>query len=265
MFVLAKLFWGLVAPGNALAWLGGVGVVLRRVRIARHLLAGVALLWLLLAVVPVGDGLLRPLEERFPPPGLPAVVDGIIVLGGAVVPGISQARGQPAVNQAAERMIEFVALAQRYPQARRVFSGGSGLLREPDLAEAPVAAALFARLGLAPDTLVLEDRSRNTRENALYTQALVRPQPGERWLLVTSAAHMPRAVGVFQRLGWSVIPYPCDYRTRPDDGSAPFLRFDLLWGLELMDTALREWLGLLSYWLRDWTPRLFPAPEATAA
>ncbi|MBI1207340.1 MAG: YdcF family protein [Azospirillum sp.] len=261
MFVLSKLLWALVAPGTLLVSLLVVGLGAQ----AFGRRWGRAWVWLAaagfvaLAVLPVGDWLMRPLEERFPPPAEAlARVDGIIVLGGAINPVLSLARHQPALNQAADRMTAFAALARHWPEARLVFTGGSGALLEPGAAEAPVARSLLGELGLDPARVIFEDGSRNTYENAVLSKALASPQPGQIWLLVTSAWHMPRAVGVFRQAGWPVVAWPVDYRTLPDSGFA--LRLDLSWGLDLATDAVKEWIGLAAYRMIGRTSSLLPAP-----
>ena len=66
---------------------------------------------------------------------------------------------------------------------------------------------MFERLGLEEGRVIYEDRSRNTTENAEFSRDIARPRPEETWLLITSAFHMPRAVGCFRRVGWNVVPF----------------------------------------------------------
>lgn len=164
------------------------------------------------------------------------------------------------VNEAAERLTEGVRLAKRLSGVPVVFTGGSaGLMVSLPGAARPVGQFL-ADMGITPERIVIEDRSRNTHENALFTRDLVKPAPGRRWVLVTSAAHMPRSVGVFRKAGFDVIPYPVDYRTRgPEDLLRPFERIPA--GLERTDVAAREWIGLVAYWLTGRTDTLFPGPH----
>ena len=98
-------------------------------------------------------------------------------------------------------MTTFVILAKRYPGAKLVFTGGSGAIEQGVSNEAEYARILLEQLGLPPDRVVFETTSRTTWENAVNTYALVKPQPSESWILLTSASHMPRAVGVFRKLG----------------------------------------------------------------
>jgi uncharacterized SAM-binding protein YcdF (DUF218 family) len=217
----------------------------------------------ILGLSPAGNALIIPLEERFPrwdaTRGAP---DGIIVLGGAISPDVSTARGEVALNEAAERLTVAAELARRYPDARIVFSGGSGALIYDEGAEAPLALRLLESLGIPRARITLEDRSRNTVENAVLSKAIVQPKPGERWLLVTSAHHLPRAVGVFRKAGFPVEAYPVDWRTRgADDALRPFASVGD--GLRRSDTAVREWVGLAVYWLTGRSSELFPGPRTT--
>ena len=265
MFVLSKLFLAVALPGNLLVILLCLSAVLlfwrreRARRIGRAGAALAALFVLLSAATSLPDRLLAPLENRFPPPAsLPARIDGIVVLGGAIDELVSEARGQVALTEGAARLTEALALARRYPAARVLFTGGSGRLFPGKLTEAALAARFFASLGLEPARVTLEDSSRNTYENVLFSKRLVEPKPGERWLVVTSAAHMPRAIGVFRRAGWEAIPYPVDYRTTGNGSSSR--GFDLPGSLDIIDDAAKEWMGLVVYRLLDRTSALFPSP-----
>jgi uncharacterized SAM-binding protein YcdF (DUF218 family) len=201
-----------------------------------------------------------PLEERFPRPELRAPVDGIIVLGGAVDTLVSKERGLTALNEVGERLSEGAALARRFPEARLVFSGGSAKVFHRGGTEASGAQRLFARLGIAPERLTLESRARNTAENAAFTHAQVRFAPGERWLLVTSAFHMLRAVGCFRAVGFDVIPWPVDYRTSgPGDAWRLFPRASE--GLRRVDLAAKEWAGLLAYYITGRISAFLPAQD----
>ncbi len=217
----------------------------------------------LVLLLPVGDWALCPLEERIPRAAPPARVDGIMVLGGGVDPELTTARGIPALNAEAERMTAAVALAHRYPYARLVFAGGAwGPPRPGALPEAEVARQLFLDLGIPAERLLLEAASRNTYENALFAQALARPAPGEVWVLVTSARHMPRALGVFRHLGWEVLPWPVAYRTTGESGGLRRLPPPALLGQRLteLDSAAHEWFGLALYRLAGRTDAFFPGP-----
>jgi uncharacterized SAM-binding protein YcdF (DUF218 family) len=261
LYVVARLFDMFVTPSTLLLLLCVAGLLLTLRHNAwgkRLLIAGIGG-FIVFAVFPIGTWLLRPLEDRFPPPKpLPSHVDGIISLGGAINLELTETRGRPALKDSAGRMTDFVALARRYPKARLVFAGGSGAIVPGRTTEADVARVFYAELGIDPRRVIFEHKSRNTHENAALASALVHPHPGERWLLVTTAADLPRAVGSFRGAGWQVIGVPADYHTQRDGGGwFP----GLLGGLRDADWAVHEWIGLVYYRLRGWTPSLFPGPE----
>jgi uncharacterized SAM-binding protein YcdF (DUF218 family) len=262
-FVASKVFWGLAAPANALVALAGAGLLLQVSRRLRKLGQAAVLLsfscFLLLGILPVGRLLLAPLETRFERPETPPErIRGIVVLGGAVDPTLAAFGDGLGLLDSAERLVEGAALARAHPDAVLVHTGGSGLLLRQDVSEAEAAARVFAALGLPADRVLFESASRNTWENAVLTRELVRPRPGETWLLVTSAFHMPRSVGVFRRAGWDVVPWPVDRRVAADPPFRP--GFDVAGGIEAAETAVREWIGLAAYRLAGRTDALFPSP-----
>jgi len=261
--VLSKTIGIAVMPVNLLIELGIVGVLLLLTRFARLGRALIVIAILLLAVCglsPLSNFLIYPLEARFPPwdasRGAP---DGIIVLGGPIDSDVSAGRQTPVVRNAADRMFAAAELARRFPNARIVFTGGSPNLLSPDAKEADYAGELLESLGIAKDRMIMERLSRNTYENAVFTKSMVNPKPGERWLLVTSAYHMPRSVGLFRRAGFAVEPYPVDWRT---GGAAHLMSPNSLASenLKQTDTAVREWLGLVAYRLTGRIDELLPGP-----
>jgi uncharacterized SAM-binding protein YcdF (DUF218 family) len=102
-------------------------------------------------------------------------------------------------------------LSRRYPRAKIVFSGGTNPPTS-GASEAAIAKQFFVSFGIAPDRISIEKRSRNTEENAQFTAQLIHPTPQSQWLLVTSAYHMPRAMGTFQSAGVNVIAFPVGWR-----------------------------------------------------
>jgi uncharacterized SAM-binding protein YcdF (DUF218 family) len=263
-FALSKTLGIMLLPTNLLIGTGFLGVLLLATRFARLgrglLIASIALL-ALCGFSPLGNWLLYPLESRFPPwDAARGAPDGIVVLGGSIEPDISFAHGVAVVRASADRLIVAAALARRYPNARIVFTGGSGNLLSNDAREADYAAELFESLGISRERLTLERRARNTQENAEFAKALAAPKSGERWLLLTSAYHMPRAVGLFRKSGFAVEPYPVDWRVA---GTADLLTFRVLSveGLGRVDTGAREWMGLAAYWISGKTSEFFPGPD----
>jgi len=262
-FILSKVLGFFALPSDDAAALAALGVILLFTRFKRSGRACAALgtvLLLVAGLTPLGNALMLPLEQRFPPweasGGAPA---GIVVLGGAIGPELSAARGTPDLNESAERITATVALARQYPQARIIYSGGDARLVIKGGNEAEYAADLFDSLGIPRSRIIEESRSRNTVENARFSKALAQPKPGERWLLVTSAYHMPRAMGAFRAAGFAVEAYPVDWRTRgPIDLVMPMESVTA--GLRRTDTAVHEWVGLFAYWLTGRSSALFPGP-----
>lgn len=260
LFLLSKLFWLFARPNTFALLLAcvGAGALLAHRRWGRVPLV-LGLGWFVaILVTPLAAWVTLPLEDRFPRPEGPARVDGVIILGGAVEQLLTESRGIPALNGAAERMTEAVILARRYPGARILFTGGSGNPLSSAISEAEVARQFFTSLGLEGERVVLEAQSRNTWENATMTRAMVPPRPGETWLLVTSASHMPRSMGCFRRAGWDVVAWPVNYSTLR--GGAGW--FDPPWSFRLgqAEWAIREYVGLIAYHLLGRTDTWFPTP-----
>lgn len=251
-FVISKLV-ALVIVAESWLILALVVSLLARWR-GWHRLATSATLLLLAALltltaIPVGDWALTSLETRYPVnPPLDTPPDGIIVLGGAVETAKWRATGQVHLNDQAERVTEAAVLALRYPTARIVLAGGGATLGPigGDLpSEAAAMAALLAQLGVNPDRFILEDQSRNTAGNAEFSRALAQPKPGERWLLITSAAHLPRSVAAFERAGWTgLIPWPVDLSTPPGGRGRTW---DMALNLYLLNRAVKEYVGIIAY------------------
>ncbi len=261
-FVLSKVLWVAAAPTNlllGLALLGALAGLAGRRWGGRLALGGVVVL-VLCGVLPVGKLILRPLEDRFPQASLegPAPA-GIVVLGGPIDQEIGAARGQVAVTDAATRLTAAVALSRRFPGVPLVYTGGSNALLSVIGGEAADAKRLWSDLGVDPARVLIEEASRNTEENARFTRDLVHPEPGQRWILVTSAYHMPRSVGLFRAAGFDVVPYPVDYRST---GTArDFVpTAEISAGLRRLDMAVREWIGLVAYRASGRIAELVPGP-----
>lgn len=264
-FALSKIAWFVLAPSNLLLIAIALGLAL--VSFTRLRRTGLALAWggaalvAILGFSPAASLLMNALETRFPLHVDDGVAPtGIIVLGGSIAQDATMDLGQPVVNESADRLIVGATLALRWPQARLVLSGGSGRLVGTDRhTEAEAMAALMTDLGIPAERLVVEDRSQNTWQNAVYSREAAEPQPGERWLLVTSAWHMPRSMGVFRAAGFEVVPYPTDFRTVGGDEGLRAFR-SIAEGLQRLDITVREIVGLVAYRATGRTDALFPGP-----
>ena len=266
MFTVSKIFWMFVNPINIFLFLlitGAILLLTRHRHIGRKLVLSATAFMLFFAVVPIGDWLTERLENRFPSnPSLPPDVAGIIVLGGAINQHISASRQQPALTSGGERYTEFLYLSRRYPEARLIFSGGSGSIFDQSMKEADAAKFFFERVGLQGNRILYERYSRNTFENAVLSRKFAGELINKQWVLVTSALHMPRAVGVFRRAGWRVVPYPVDYLT---DGRETFqIVLRPFYGLISLNRSGREWIGLLAYFMLGRVDTFFPSLETIA-
>ena len=262
---LSKLFWLVAEPSSLLllCWLLGCVLLWTRwLGIGRVMVSGAAVATLAIAMLPIGEWALRPIEDRFPPPvTLPNRVDGIIVLGGVVDEYVIGKRGIPKSLTAtgSPRLDAFLELSRRYPMARHVFTGGAIELIDGRDTEADVVRRIFARIGVDTTRILFEDRSRNTYENAVLSFAMVKPEPEETWILVTSARHMPRAIGTFRMAGWrNLVAFPVDFATDYEHDFEP--KFGLGANLQLLSEAIREYIGLTAYYLFGRMTSFFPAP-----
>jgi uncharacterized SAM-binding protein YcdF (DUF218 family) len=263
-FLLSKTLGTAVLPVNVLIGIGVLGAVLLMTRFAasgRRLLAASALLLALCGFSPVGNLLILSLEQRFPQwdssRGAP---DGIVVLGGAIDPDLSAAHGRPILDGAGDRIVAVALLARQYPNARIVYSGGNADLIDGSSAkEADYGVAMLEALGVARQRLTAERLSRNTVENAEFSKAVAKPKEGERWLLVTSAFHMPRSIGLFRKAGFEVEAYPVDWRTSESD--ALWFSSTAVAGLQRTEVGMHEWLGLFANWVTGKTDHFFPGPD----
>ena len=260
-FWASKLVWMVIAPGNFLLILLVAGCVLLfigKIHLARILLSASCIVLVVISLFAPHTFLLYPLDTRFQTnPPLPDHLDGIIVLGGSEDAHKSEMWNQVSLSENAERHLAFMALARQYPNARLVFTGGGGSLAGGDEREADVARSLYAQQGIDVDRVTFERESRNTYENVILSRALVQPGENETWLLITTAWHMPRSVGIFCKHDWPVIPYPVDHASVP--GERLVIHFSLANNLRNLNIAIHEWVGLIVYYLTGKTSKLFPA------
>jgi uncharacterized SAM-binding protein YcdF (DUF218 family) len=253
-FELSKVLSFLLLPSNIMVSLGLGGIALLMIgyaRVGRCMLVASIVLIAAVGVLPIGSGLALLLEERFPhwdaTKGPPT---GIIALGGGVIKSeISVDRGNIELGDTADRIFAAVELARRYPSAHVVFTGRN---------EADFVVRFFEKNDVPRDRIIVERKSRNTVENVAFTKQLVMPKPGERWLLVTSAMHMPRAIGVFRKAGFAVDAYPVGYLT--SGAKDLWLSGALMGGVGITDRAVREWGALLVYWITGRISVPFPGP-----
>ena len=264
-FELSKVMGFFIVPSNIMVGMGLAGIALLSVGyvgVGRWMLVASIVLVVAVGLLPIGNGLALPLEGRFPrwdatrgPP------TGIIVLGGGVIRSEKSTDREVVLGDTAERIIAAAELARSYSNTRVVFTGGNSSLLTSGPIEADFVVRLFERLGVPRDRVIIERKSRDTAENAAFTKRLIMPKSDERWLLVTSAMHMPRAIGAFQMAGFTVDAYPVDYQTGNTEHPSTLFRA-LLNNIRKTNRAVHEWIGLLVYWMAGRISVLFPGPPS---
>lgn len=189
MFYLSKILWFFFQPSSLLVLLFAAGAayaLLGKARPALRLFASGAALYAVFGLSPLANLLLAPLELAANAAAAENLdgAAGIIVLGGAIAPTSSLAYGATHLNDSADRMIEALRLAARYPALPVLFSGGIAALhpRKDTETEAARAQRFFEAFNLVPPRLILEDRSRNTLENAVLSARMLQPKPGQKWI-----------------------------------------------------------------------------------
>lgn len=247
-FLASKTIGTLFTPSNFLITIGVLGLILilgRYRPLGQKLLVVCVAGFAVCGFLPIGNLLLLTIETRFPVWNANgAAPDGVVILGGDI-----------------DRIFAGIKLARKYPRARIVFSGGNpSLIRTDDSTEADDVEELLADSGLERDRFLFDREARNTLENAEFSKAMAQPKPGERWLLVTSAYHMPRAIGIFRKVGFAVEPYPVDRQKKREWAQVLTLDSSFLARVNQVDTAVHEWAGLIAYRLGGITSELLPSP-----
>jgi len=262
-FIASKILWLIFSPSNFLFFLAALGLyflLFGKMRLARILLTPSLAILLIIGLFPIGDRLTELLERQFPAwqeDGRP--VDGVVVLGGGVNVWSSAAWNALVLNSAGNRLVAMADLARRYPSAKIVFTGGYGSLFGKELSEADEIEQHVLELGIAPGRIVFERASRNTRENAVFTKDMIQTQRNERWLLVTSAMHMPRSMGLFRKAGWSMEAYPVGWNSAPGFDQS-ILSTEVSAHIRSFDMAIRECIGLLAARLTGQSDAILPGP-----
>ena len=257
--IISKTAWLFLRPETLLVLLFVWPLVLlwrERVDAATNMLFFALCVSIIIGLLPIGKAVLTPLERSYPANPEALNPAGIIVLGGMEELGPEYGGQLAQVNAAGERLIVAMELAGRFPQAPILYSGGKVGLTPSAAGSFSVGPDILRRLGLPEDRLIVEDRSRTTAENAALALQKVPDQDERPWLLVTSAWHMPRALGTFCAAGWrNLVPYPVDFR-----GGSVFddVGWNLAENLSDLNSGVKEWIGLLGYKVGGRTEAFLP-------
>ena len=261
-FLLAKFLGFLLSPYTLMMTGLSLGFLLllfeRGFKTGRTLIGLVMVCYAIFATFPVGDWALAHLEDRFPTvQEYQGDIAGVLVLGGSVSTVMTRERGQTSVGGNIERLTEFVRLARLHPEAKLAYIGGQGRVFDLKPTEAEVSKRFLDEIGMDTSNVWFEDTSRNTEEGAKISFDHINPG-NTPWVLITSASHMPRAVGLFRKAGWTIWAHPVDYKTMPGGPTNWWPRWP--GSLGTFSHAIYEWGGLIYAKLRGKIDTLFPAP-----
>ena len=260
-FYLSKIVWAIIQPTVFLAFVLMTGVVLLAFGKRRMGLIAVGFgtaCYCAIILLSAGQFLIAPLESRYPAnPQLPEKVDGILVLSGPLDRRMTNARQQLSIRDGAERYLEFAKLLRQYKDAKAVISGGNPSLNSELEGQAIFAKQILERIGIEESRVIFEINSRNTDENIRFSYNLLKPSSGSRWVIITSAYHMPRVQAVLKKLKWNAIPYPVDFRSEGQNGRRLFT-MDSGESFAAIDLATKEYIGILSYYLTGKSAALWP-------
>ncbi|PCI50452.1 MAG: hypothetical protein COB49_03900 [Alphaproteobacteria bacterium] len=260
--LISRTLWMLMQPSNLIFIFTLVSLLLiwrGRRKSGLSILTTCMILYALIMAGPLTGWLMVPLEKRFSVytnDVSQGPYSGIIILAGAERLTYSTESNQVNLDGAAERLIEAAKLARAYPDLPVIYCGGGRI--EGMLTEVDIARKFFTEAGIDLSRIRFDDQSYNTYTNAIEAKKLIKKNETGKWLLVTSAFHMPRAAGAYRTAGINIQPYPVDYRTalRTSLISSPNAGRNLY----ELDFAVHEWVGLLAYYISGHSDELYPAP-----
>lgn len=259
IFFLSKILWEIFNPFNLVIFLFILGIILNFINysiISKIFFSMSLLLILLIGFFPSGAYLIYLLEKDYTPiTSLPQEIDGILILGGATIPSLTQDHNQVALNGSAERITESINLMKKYPNTKIIFAGGSGSISLPKLSHSAVAKKLYNNLGLDTNNIFFDYESRNTFENILFAKKKFKNISNEKWIVVTSAMHLNRALNISEKMGLKFIPYPTDYK-HPKKFIFK-IEINLIDNFNQFQIASREWVGLIYYYLIGRTSKVY--------
>ena len=258
-FWLSKVLWFIVNPFNVILILLVLGWLLlfKRQKTGRKLIGIGLIMIFLFGLSPLSSFMMGLLENRISAGKIPDKIDGIIVLAGMV--DMESSRGELIeLTDQADRIVQGIIISKQHPEARLIITGGSGYLKQSEnLREADYLEKLAVLLGISTNRLLVERNSRNTHEHAVVMAKML-PDKNGRWVLITSAFHMPRSLGCFKKEGVNVIPYPVDYKTKLDNALSLTSFLPTLGNIGSFNVAFHEWTGLIAYRLTGYTDSVFP-------
>ena len=253
---LSKILPLLIYPFNLALWLMVLALIslwLQWVRLAGGCLAAAIAIFFVAGNPTLASALHGHHERTYLP--LPVAdypeVDAIIALGGGLGVPLPP-RLSPDLQGAADRLLHTARLYHAGKAPRVILTGGN-IFPQPGMQpESFYAAELLEEWGVPASAIIIEDQSRNTYENAVYTKRLMDKNDIDTVLLVTSAMHMPRALATFRSNGIDAIPAPTDYGTVAYDQPGVLSWIPTLGAVQTVTGVIYESLGILIYRYRGW-------------
>jgi len=257
-FYLSKILWLVINPFNILILLQFIIIFflyIKKNKLNYFLIPIFFTLLFCFGVLPLGKFLIYNLEKNYHNSFVfPDKVDGILILGGATNPFLSDEFNQINLNGSAERLIESITLINKYRYAKVIFSGGSGYINDPEMDHARIAKQFFIKMGINTNKIFFENQSRNTYENILFSKKIAKPKNEENWIVITSAFHMNRAIFIGEKIDWILKPYAVDFTQSKKLRFKPSLK--ILNNLNQIQKGSHEWIGLIAYYLMGRTSRI---------
>jgi uncharacterized SAM-binding protein YcdF (DUF218 family) len=253
----SKVLFLFVDPSGLILLLLVIALIVRRRRpkvfLGTYIVA--ILLFYYLSCPAASQWMLTTLEVQYPDMGVSRepIAQAIVVLGGSLnMP--SGSHPLSGITNSSDRMLEALRLYRAGKAPLIVVSGGDNplLAKARNEHEADQMRSLLEEWGVPDSAIVVEDRSIDTHENALFTRELLEPRGIGHVLLVTSAIHMPRAAATFRKVGFDVIPVPADFLTGWERSFSIFDWFPGTGALRDSSNAMHEWLGFWVYRFRGW-------------
>ena len=257
-FYLSKVLWLIINPFNILIFLFFLTIffsILKKNKLTYFLLSFSLIFLVSFGIFPVGKYLIYKLEKNYHNSIiLPDKVDGILILGGATNPFLSNEFNQINLSGSAERLVESITLIKKYTDAKIIFAGGSGDINHPKMDHARIAKQFFIQIGLDTNKMIFENKSRNTYENILFSKHIAKPKKNEKWIVITSAFHMNRAIFIGEKIDWALTPYAVDFTQPKIIKFTPNIK--ILKNFNAMQSGSHEWIGLMAYYLLGRTSRI---------
>lgn len=207
----------------------------------------------------VANHLISSLEQQYLPQENMPQVEAIVVLGGATRNN-EPPRILPDMNERGDRLLYAAKLYKDGVAPQIILSGGRVQWYGGELSEAESMATILELMGIPRNAMILESKSLNTHENAVFTHKILVEKDLKQIALVTSAAHMPRSLAIFRHEGIDAVAAPTDFvisdrnlkENRYSTESRILSLFPNAMSLDLTTQAFKEYIGSFIYRLKGW-------------